>query len=94
MRPPGGLSGRVTNEPHPQQEKAKAKKQVEGHFPLRLYCMLEHATSNGHSWAVSWTDDGRTFTIHQKEWFVEKIVPIFFRQTKFRSFVSPTLSGT
>ena len=85
---PGGLSRCA----HPQQENAKAKKQVEGHFPVRLYNMLEYATDNRHSWAFSWTDDGRSFTSHQEDWFVEHIIPMFFRQTKLRSFVSPSIS--
>jgi hypothetical protein len=79
----------MTNEAHPQQVKVK----VEGHFPFRLYDMLEYATYYEHCSAVSWSDDGRAFTIHQEDKFVEHIVPMFFKQTKFRSFVSPSLSG-
>ena len=97
MRSPEvGSSRHGSNEIRPQQEtvKAKLKKQAEGHFPFRLYYMLEYATDNGHSWAFSWTDDGHSFTIHQEDWFVKHIVSKFFRQTKFRSFVSPSLYGT
>ncbi|KAL3816554.1 hypothetical protein ACHAXA_011853 [Cyclostephanos tholiformis] len=72
----------MTNEAHPQQVKVK----VEGHFPFRLYDMLEYATYYEHCSAVSWSDDGRAFTIHQEDKFVEHIVPMFFKQTKFRSF--------
>ena len=56
---------------------------VREHFPHRLYEMLEYATDCGHPLAISWTDDGRGFTIHQKDKFLEHIVPVFFKQTKF-----------
>jgi hypothetical protein len=82
----------VTDEFHQQKVKTKAHKKMS--FPFRLYAMLEYASDNGHSWALSWTDNGRSFTIHHEDWFFEHIVPIFFNQTKFRSFVRPFLSGT
>ena len=31
------------------------------------------------------------FTIHEKDTFMTSIVPMFFKQTKFRSFVSPSV---
>jgi hypothetical protein len=64
------------------------------HFPHRLYEMLEYAADCGHPSAISWTDDGRGFTIHQKDKFLEYIVPVFFKQTKYRSFVSQPLPDT
>lgn len=38
---------------------------------------------------VSWSADGRAFTIHNQDEFMDIIVPIFFQQTQFRSFVGP-----
>ena len=50
--------------------------------------MLEYAADSQYSSAVSWTEDGRGFAIHNRDAFLEHIVPMFFKQTKFRSFVS------
>ena len=62
---------------------------VREHFPFRLYDMLKYAAADDelHS-NVSWSADGRSFSIHQKDMFIERIVPKFFKITKFRSFVS------
>ncbi len=59
------------------------------HFPLKLYEMLQYAADSELKLALSWTDDGQAFSIHQKDVFLEHIVPLFFKQTKFRSFVGP-----
>lgn len=56
------------------------------HFPFKLYNMLEYAADSQYSSAVSWSEDGRAFAIHSRETFLENIVPMFFKQTKFRSF--------
>ena len=59
------------------------------HFPFKLYDMLEYASDSvEHGSAVSWTEDGKGFIIRDKDLFLNDIVPLFFRQTKFRSFVS------
>ena len=71
---------------HPKQKNAR------GHFPFRLYDMLEYASEHGHNSAVSWSDDGREFIVHQEE--IMEIVPLFFKLTKFRSFVSQFLAGS
>ena len=57
-------------------------------FPFKLYDMLEHAADSEHSSVVSWVKGGRRFAIHNKDDFLKHIVPHFFKQTKFRSFVS------
>ncbi|KAL7555064.1 hypothetical protein ACHAWF_018725 [Thalassiosira exigua] len=56
------------------------------HFPFKLYDMLEYAADSEHAFAVSWIDEGRAFAIHDKEAFMKRLVPMFFKQTKFRSF--------
>jgi hypothetical protein len=58
------------------------------HFPFKLYDMLEYAADSEYSSAVSWVADGGAFAIHDKDTFLNHIVPLFFKQTKFRSFVS------
>ncbi|KAL3826874.1 hypothetical protein ACHAXA_000842 [Cyclostephanos tholiformis] len=56
------------------------------HFPFRLYDMLEYVSTSENSSAISWTHDGLAFVINQEDIFLEHVVPMFFNQTKFRSF--------
>ena len=63
------------------------------HFPFRLYAMLEYVSKSEHSAAISWTHDGLAFVINQLDVFLEHVVPIFFNQTKFQSFVSYNLAS-
>ena len=58
------------------------------HFPFKLYDMLEYVSDSEHSTIVSWSKDGASFAIHDKISFMDDVVPDFFNQTKFRSFVS------
>ena len=55
-------------------------------FPYKLYDMLTYAADCEHSSAVSWINEGRAFAIHCEQTFMLHIVPMFFKQTKFRSF--------
>ena len=58
-------------------------------FPEKLYNMLELADAQGFgpsSNAISWLPNGRAFTVRDITVFVESIVPLFFRQSKMRSF--------
>jgi hypothetical protein len=54
-------------------------------FPFKLHCMLDDACTNGFDDIVSW-DDGDSFKVHNKETFLEMIVPKYFTLTKYRSF--------
>lgn len=56
------------------------------HFPFKLYDMLEYVADSEYSSAVSWIEEGMAFAIRNKDTFLKHIVPIFFKQTKFRSF--------
>ena len=56
-------------------------------FPFKLYHMLEFASVSGYSSVFSWTPDGHAFAIHNDDEFLNNILPIFFKQTKLRSFV-------
>jgi hypothetical protein len=50
--------------------------------------MLECVSESEHSSAIQWTHNGRAFVIIQQDVFLEHVVPVFFNQTKFPSFVS------
>jgi len=57
-------------------------------FPFKLYNMLEYACDSEFGSCISWTADGSAFIIHDKEAMMDNLAPMFFNQTKFRSFVS------
>ena len=57
-------------------------------FPFKLYDMLEYVADSKYSSAVSWSEDGTQFSIHDKDMLMKHVVPMFFKQSKFRSFVS------
>ena len=56
-------------------------------FPFKLYAMLEYAANSEYSF-VTWANEGHAFAIHDKDDFMQYVVPQYFKQTKFRSFVS------
>jgi hypothetical protein len=56
-------------------------------FPIKLYAMLELADNIFElSLAVTWLPHGRAFRILNKDKFMNEVVPVFFNQTKIRSF--------
>lgn len=58
-----------------------------GHqFPKLLYIMLSRADSDGYASICSWRPHGRAFCIHNRDAFVARILPLYFRQTRFASF--------
>ncbi len=59
-----------------------------GRFPYKRYAMLEYAAVPEHAAAASWIDEGQAFAIHDKDAFLEHVVPRFFKQTKYSAFVS------
>ena len=65
-----------------------AEKKGKGRFPYKLHDMLDSAEELSYSSIVSWNADGRSFTIHDRDAFMRQVVPLYFQQTHFRSFVS------
>ena len=59
-------------------------------FPYKLYEMLEYACDSDCNSACTWSADGSAFVIINRNVMMKELVPKFFRQTKFRSFVSYT----
>ena len=52
-------------------------------FPDKLHRILE---SHEFDEFISWQPNGRSFILHDVQGFVTSVMPIFFKQTKFRSF--------
>ena len=57
-------------------------------FPFKLYEMLEYACDSEFADSLFWTPDGSVFVIDDKDVMMNNLAPMFFKQTKFRSFVS------
>ena len=55
-------------------------------FPLKLHQMLDDVDKDGLSHIVSWQPHGRCFVVHLPKVFVAKIMPKYFKQSKFTSF--------
>lgn len=55
-------------------------------FPQELHKMLEAAEKKGFQAIVSWQPHGKAFRVYDKKQFVKKVLPIYFRQSKFTSF--------
>lgn len=56
-------------------------------FPLVLFGVLEYAEEQNYDHIISWKYHGRAFCVHKHERFVSDIMPCFFRQTRFPSFL-------
>jgi hypothetical protein len=97
------LPAAVSMEESPQTTRhtvrtTKNKEQKEGcevlqptTFPYKLREMLEHASSCDSAELQSacfWSPDGTAFVISNTDVVMDELVPMFFKQTKFRSFVS------
>lgn len=55
-------------------------------FPYKLHLMLENAERENYSHIVSWVRNGTAFKVHDSKAFVEKVLPMFFDQSKYESF--------
>jgi hypothetical protein len=55
-------------------------------FPRLLHTMLSSAERDGYSDIVSWQPHGMAFVIRNRKKFLEKVLPVYFKQTRFASF--------
>ena len=56
-------------------------------FPWTLHNLLEDAEKEGFDSTISWRPSGMAFKVHNREDFMKQVLPRYFRQTKFKSFV-------
>ena len=62
-------------------------RRTKSEFPIKVYAMLELADCMFEfAQAVTWLPHGRAFAILDKVKFMKVVVPLFFNQTKIRSF--------
>ena len=60
----------------------KAKKP----FPIKLYTILDDAEKEGNEDIISFQENGRAFSIHDKTRFIAEIVPRYFSTSQYSSF--------
>jgi len=53
-------------------------------FPFKL---MEVLSNDNHSDVISWVEHGESFMIHDRKKFVTSVMPNYFKQTKFESFM-------
>lgn len=55
-------------------------------FLWKLHAMLDDVEKTGDDNIVSWLDHGKAFRVHKPKLFVQKIIPYYFKQSKYKSF--------
>lgn len=55
-------------------------------FPNKLHQMLDAAASECFDHVVSWELQGMAFKVHNIQEFINDVLPIFFKQRKYKSF--------
>lgn len=55
-------------------------------FPLKLHNMLSQIEDDGLSSVISWQPHGRAFVVRNPAEFSKRVMPKYFKQTKFASF--------
>jgi hypothetical protein len=55
-------------------------------FPRKLQLMLHKCTTDNKESIVSWVSRGKAFKVYNIPIFVSEILPLFFKQTKYKSF--------
>jgi hypothetical protein len=48
--------------------------------------MLEEVEKAGGDFIVAWLPDGKAFRVQETDQFVNKIVPLYFKQRQYKSF--------
>jgi hypothetical protein len=68
-------------------DRMTAKEKVKGlPFPSKLYQMLEDADTKGFRHIVSWSPKGTAFIVNDRAALTQRIIPLYFNQTKYKSF--------
>mmetsp|Transcript_20123 Transcript_20123/g.38154 ORF Transcript_20123/g.38154 Transcript_20123/m.38154 type:complete len:446 (+) Transcript_20123:112-1449(+) len=81
-----GAAPMKTSSAEAANQSKKSKGGIAFPFPSVLHAMLERSDHEGFDDIVSWQPHGRAFIVHSPTRFVNEIMPLFFRQTRFASF--------
>ncbi|KAG7374572.1 HSF-type DNA-binding protein [Nitzschia inconspicua] len=71
--------------PESEEKRVVSRVCASKQFPGKLHDLLTYAESSGLEWIISWVNQGKAFMVHNQQHLLQ-ILPIFFGQTKFRSF--------
>lgn len=76
-------------ESSPTMQSALPVSDFTNQFPWRLHRMLKEVKKENLDSIISWLPGGEqnTFKVHKKDEFVEHIMPRYFNQTKYKSFL-------
>jgi hypothetical protein len=55
-------------------------------LPITLHQLLTTAEEEGFTDIVSWSADGRSFRVHDKERFTTELMPSYFSSTMYKTF--------
>jgi hypothetical protein len=81
---------RTIQEIHQERETGTGSGNMNGNrgyqFPWKLHDMLQEAQKLGKQAIVSFQSHGKAFRVHNKELFSVEIMPLFFKQSKYKSF--------
>lgn len=69
-------------------ERGRSPAQVPFLFVSKLHDLLKDCDDDpdGKGTIVSWLCHGKAFRVHKRNDFVETILPVYFKQTKYKSF--------
>ncbi len=70
-----------------EESKSASDGKPERRFPWILHRVLEDAEQDHRQDVVAWTPTGNAFIVRKRDDFMKEILPRYFRQTKFKSFV-------
>lgn len=83
-------------EQHPQHQKVdlagdegkvSSDGKSERKFPWILHRLMEEAERENRQDVIAWMPSGNAFIVRKRDVFMKEILPRYFRQTKFKSFV-------
>ena len=55
-------------------------------FPVKLFRLLHDVEQGGLADLISWSNDGKSFKVHNKERFAKEIMPRYFSSSTYKSF--------
>lgn len=64
----------------------RPSRDAETKFPCKLHKMLQDVEKKELTHIISWHNDGKCFRVHEPEEFVQRILPLYSKKAKYRSF--------
>eukprot|EP00934_Nitzschia_sp_Nitz4_P002933 Nitzschia sp. Nitz4//scaffold134_size62860//58290//59267//NITZ4_006339-RA/size62860-processed-gene-0.48-mRNA-1//-1//CDS//3329535529//2923//frame0 len=84
----GGAAGTLPDNPLTIANLRKGQNLAHSKLPFlwKLHEMLDDVEKTGDDHIVSWLPHGEGFRVHRPKSFVERIIPHYFKQSKYKSF--------